>query len=243
MPFKTVTSKLAAQLDRDLMGPEIGFTLEQLMELAGFSVAQAVLKEYPLAASTKTQVLVLAGPGNNGGDGLVCARHLKLFGFHPVVYYPKPNSKTPFFSRLVNQLKFFNIPVLNVDENWTQFLDSDSTVCVVDALFGFSFKPPVREPFGSILQQLHKVQDRLPIVSVDVPTGWDVDEGPVEPNSIIPKVLVSLTVPKPCASKIDSLETQHYVGGRFVPAEFAHKYKFEPFPYENADQVVKLSPN
>ncbi|SCU93193.1 LAFA_0F15148g1_1 [Lachancea sp. 'fantastica'] len=242
MSYRTISSKLASQLDKDLMGPEIGFTLEQLMELAGFSVAQAVLKEYPLSTNTKSQVLVLAGPGNNGGDGLVCARHLKLFGFEPVVYYPKPNTKAPFFSKLVDQLKFFKIPILSVDENWTRYLDPNSTLCVVDALFGFSFKPPVRKPFDTILQQLQKIQDRLPIVSVDVPTGWDVDEGPVEPNCIVPKVLVSLTVPKPCALKIDTLETQHYVGGRFVPIDFAQKYGFAPFPYENADQVVKLSP-
>ncbi|SCU96430.1 LAME_0F16226g1_1 [Lachancea meyersii CBS 8951] len=242
MSFKTLVSKQAALLDKDLMGPEIGFTLEQLMELAGLSVAQAVLKEFPRSQRTKSQVLVLAGPGNNGGDGLVCARLLKLFGFKPVVYYPKHNTKAPFFSKLVKQLKFFKVPVLNTDDDWLRYLNPNDTVCVVDALFGFSFKPPVREPFGGVLNQLRQAQDQIPIVSVDVPTGWDVDEGPVEPNCIVPKVLVSLTVPKPCALKIDPLETQHYVGGRFIPAEFANKYGFEPFAYENADQVVKLVP-
>ncbi|SCV05293.1 LANO_0H04302g1_1 [Lachancea nothofagi CBS 11611] len=242
MSFKTISSQLAAQLDKDLMGPEIGFTLEQLMELAGLSVAEAVLKEFPYSKSRKSQVLVVAGPGNNGGDGLVCARHLALFGFNPVVFYPKRSSRTQFYGQLVNQLKFFQIPVLDGDDDWAQYLNPNETLCVVDAIFGFSFKPPVREPFGSILQQLRQVQDQLPIVSVDIPTGWDVDEGPVEPNCIIPKVLVSLTVPKPCARKIESLETQHYVGGRFVPRSFANKYGFEPFAYENASQVVKLAP-
>ena len=53
------------------------------MELAGLSVAQAVHAEYGHvcgAHSEKIKVLVLCGPGNNGGDGLVAARHLNHFG-------------------------------------------------------------------------------------------------------------------------------------------------------------------
>lgn len=59
------------------------------MELAGLSCAVAIAKSYPLGVSGG-KVLVLAGPGNNGGDGLVCARHLKLFVSLPflgVLYY------------------------------------------------------------------------------------------------------------------------------------------------------------
>ncbi|KAM3165073.1 NAD(P)H-hydrate epimerase [Lachancea thermotolerans] len=240
MALRTISSQLAAQLDKELMGPEVGFTLEQLMELAGLSVAQAVVKEFPYSETRKSQVLVIAGPGNNGGDGLVCARHLALSGFQPVVYYPKRTTKTPFYAQLVNQLEFFKVPVLGAGDNWAQYLDHTKTLCVVDAIFGFSFKPPVREPFGSILQQLRHAQQNLPIVSVDIPTGWDVDEGPADSDCIIPSVLVSLTVPKPCAAKIDTRETHHYVGGRFIPRDFALKYGFEPFPYENLDQVLRL---
>jgi hydroxyethylthiazole kinase-like uncharacterized protein yjeF len=51
--------------------------VDQLMELAGLSVACAVAAE----SSVGSRVLVLAGPGNNGGDGLVAARHLHHFGY------------------------------------------------------------------------------------------------------------------------------------------------------------------
>lgn len=60
------------------MGP-LGFSVDQLMELAGLSVACSLASEYPL--HTHPQVLVIAGPGNNGGDGLVAARHLHHFGY------------------------------------------------------------------------------------------------------------------------------------------------------------------
>lgn len=49
------------------------------MELAGLSVAQSIALEYP--ATTHPRALVIAGPGNNGGDGLVAGRHLYHFGY------------------------------------------------------------------------------------------------------------------------------------------------------------------
>ena len=68
----------AAKIDEELMGP-LGFSVDQLMELAGLSVACSVYAEYP--PSSHKRILVIAGPGNNGGDGLVAARHLYHFGY------------------------------------------------------------------------------------------------------------------------------------------------------------------
>ena len=55
----------AQQLDVDLMSPQLGFSIYQLMELAGLSCASAIQSEYP--DSTHKHVVVLCGPGNNGG--------------------------------------------------------------------------------------------------------------------------------------------------------------------------------
>jgi hypothetical protein len=63
------------------------FSLDQLMELAGLSVSQVVYRVHPLNRGKR--VLVAVGPGNNGGDGLVAARHLCQYGYQPSVYYPK----------------------------------------------------------------------------------------------------------------------------------------------------------
>ena len=70
------------------------------MELAGLSCAHAIYDAYKTRENPEKNLrtLIIAGPGNNGGDGLVCARHLSLLaGFDdPVIYYPKRPSKELF---------------------------------------------------------------------------------------------------------------------------------------------------
>jgi len=63
------------------------FSLDQLMELAGLACAQALAKVYN--KEKYPRVLVCCGPGNQGGDGLVAARHLGMFGYRPTIYMPK----------------------------------------------------------------------------------------------------------------------------------------------------------
>lgn len=84
----------AASVDAELMSSP-GFSVDQLMELAGLAVATAVHKEFEGLAAERggcLRVLVLCGPGNNGGDGLVAARHLAHFGHKPAVVYPRMGS-------------------------------------------------------------------------------------------------------------------------------------------------------
>lgn len=75
--MKYLNQEEAQKIDQELFN-EYSFSVDQLMELAGLSVAVALTKAYPRGA-IHPNVLVCSGPGNNGGDGLVAARHLKMF--------------------------------------------------------------------------------------------------------------------------------------------------------------------
>lgn len=246
--FKTLSSKAAAQLDQELMSTG-AFSIDQLMELAGLAVAKAVYNEYPLSprsASSPNKVLVMVGPGNNGGDGLVAARHLKLWGNHePIIYYPKKSTKNQLYINLLNQLKDLEVAEIDDFEQIKPYLtlnDTNSIKVIIDSLFGFSFKPPIRSPFDEILKFLAENNGKVaPIVSVDIPSGWDVDEGPIDLN-INPKVLVSLTAPKPCARFFNEPDKVHYLGGRFINDKIAKKYDLEALIklYKNDDLIVKL---
>lgn len=94
-----LSSKIAQQIDKDLMSPEGGFSIDQLMELAGLACAEAVYRSYP-PSSRHQRILVACGPGNQGGDGLVAARHLSHFGYEPSVWYPKHKSAPLFDVRV-----------------------------------------------------------------------------------------------------------------------------------------------
>ena len=124
--------------------------------------------------------------------------------------------------RLHTQCKNMDIPTLpasdpKLAENTLSTALAASDV-VLDAIFGFSFKPPVRAPFDVALPLIARAG--LPIVSVDIPSGWDVERGDAAAAELgvvpvlHPDVLVSLTAPKEGVRKFTG---RHFLGGRFVP--------------------------
>ncbi|GFR51649.1 hypothetical protein Agub_g14081 [Astrephomene gubernaculifera] len=251
----------AASVDQLLMGPQLGFSVEQLMELAGLGVAAALAAEWgpqvvvseptsaaasspaataPAPAGTRRRrVLVLAGPGNNGGDGLVAARHLHHFGYEVKVCYPKPTDK-PLYNGLVKQISSLGIPLLPWSALSPAPLAAQADV-VVDALFGFSFSGQPRAPFDEIIRALLPSARPPPIVSVDVPSGWHVEGGDSElppGGALQPDMLVSLTAPKLCARYFKG--AHHYLGGRFVPPPLAQRFQLRLPPYPGAAMCVRI---
>jgi len=234
----------AIQVDVDLMSPEGGFSIDQLMELAGLSVASALAKEYPPQSHPK--VLIISGPGNNGGDGLVAARHLHHFGYSPRVVYPKMENiiaKNDLYRRLTVQLAQLSIPITDA---WTAPSDDEVDV-IMDAVFGFSFSGWRGEgrdaPFDDIINFLGTEEGETPrlsapIVSVDIPSGWHVETGPPKGRALRPDMLVSLTAPKLCA--LHFAGRFHYLGGRFVPPNIMAKNNLSLPAYPAAEQCVRL---
>ncbi|KAF9196574.1 hypothetical protein BGZ50_009089 [Haplosporangium sp. Z 11] len=183
---------------------------------AGFSVAQAITKEYH--QDKYPRIAVFSGPGNNGLDGLVAARHLTHFGYQPKIYYPKRADK-PTNNGLMRQCTELDIPFVDTPEAGLQ--DSD---LVVDAIFGFSFTGEVRQPFASAIEALKKT--RLPIVS-----------GNLNNAGFEPSMLVSLTAPKEGVKHFKGI---HYLGGRFISKGMEKKWDLNLPQYPGTDQCVKL---
>ncbi|KAJ0975985.1 hypothetical protein J5N97_017950 [Dioscorea zingiberensis] len=234
-----INQRDAAEIDELLMGP-LGFSVDQLMELAGLSVAASIAEVYK--SSEYNRILVLCGPGNNGGDGLVAARHLYHFGYKLFVCYPKRTPKT-LYTGLVTQLESLSIPFLPVEE-LPQSLADDFDL-IVDAMFGFSFHGKPRPPFDDLIQRLvllpnvdNGLKRRPAMVSVDIPSGWHVEEGDIDGSGIKPDMLVSLTAPKLCAKKF--IGPHHFLGGRFVPPSIVEKYGLRLPPYPGTSMCVRI---
>jgi NAD(P)H-hydrate epimerase len=135
-----------------------------LMENAGRSVAEEALK----MLRHKKRVCVVCGVGNNGGDGFVAARHLVNAGVKVSVFIVGKISKLKADPKI-------NYTVLKKMK--IEFSNKIKGDLIVDALFGIGLKSKVKEPYASVIEMMNKV--KLPILSVDVPSGLDTDSGKV----------------------------------------------------------------
>jgi len=223
----------AIAIDQELFN-EYGFSVDQLMELAGLSCAHAISDAY-FKKNHQLRTLILCGPGNNGGDGLVCARHLSLLdGFgNPDIFYPKRTDK-PLFNGLVSQCEKMGLSFIE-ELPTTETLNGNYDI-IVDALFGFSFKPPVRPNFQDVMSKISEV--KIPVASIDVPSGWDVEQGDIHGTHLNPDFLISLTAPKLCSTSFRG--RFHYLGGRFVPRPLSEKYHLQLPAYPGCNTFVRL---
>ena len=119
-------------------------TDHQLMELAGLSCAQALYRTFP--PTSHPRVIVCCGPGNQGGDGLVAARHLRHFRYTPTVYLPKPGGKD-IYQRLLRQCENLGVGVIKEIKDFERGLGESDVV--LDAIFGGSGdRPPTARLAG-----------------------------------------------------------------------------------------------
>jgi NAD(P)H-hydrate epimerase len=136
------------------------------------------------------------------------------------------STRNNWLKRLQQQTENLSIPSLSTIQQLQGSLKE--TDVILDAIFGFSFSGTVRPPFDEVLTLIAK--SKLPIVSVDIPSGWDVELGPVErevanaegkrvEEVLMPDVLVSLTAPK---QGVKGYKGRHFLGGRFVPWYVSH---------------------
>lgn len=135
-----------------------------LMENAGRAVAEAILQRFP----AMQRILVLAGPGNNGGDGFVAARHLGEAGREvSVALLPERAALTGDAAWAAGG---WAGPVSGFSD--TAFGETD---LVVDAVFGAGLSRPVE---GVVAEAFRRVEATgKPTVAVDVPSGLDGNSG------------------------------------------------------------------
>lgn len=177
MDRPTVTAAEMRAVDE--RAQEYGVTVERLMENAGYQVADLVRAEFG------GRVAVYAGPGNNGGDGLVAARRLHGWGFDVAVVLATREMDGPAGEALAT-LERLDVPLHDPGEE----VEAD---VAVDALLGLGLDGPPREPFDRLVAAVNSA-DR--VVAVDVPTGVDADTGEVYEPHVDADATVTLALPK-----------------------------------------------
>lgn len=139
----------------------------ELMQRAGLSVARLAMAVLPGASSA----WVVAGPGNNGGDGLVAAAHLHALGWQARVTLLADVARMPPDARRALDCA----QAAGVDIQWGWSGEQASSDITIDALLGLgSTRPPVGDMEQAILCMNKQA---APVLSVDLPSGLNVDTG------------------------------------------------------------------
>jgi NAD(P)H-hydrate epimerase len=168
----------------DRLAIEGGVPGATLMERAGRAVAEEVARRFP----DKETVAILCGPGNNGGDGFVVARHLVDRGYNVRLGFDGDEARLPKDAAAMAKRFTGRREPLGPD------LLSGADV-VVDALFGAGLARPVEGALARLIAGVNEVG--LPVVAVDVPSGIDGSTGEVRGVAIRATATVTFFRPKP----------------------------------------------
>lgn len=168
---------------------EYGLTSAILMENAGKSaaelLAQEIEKRHPLSGQ---EFLLLIGPGNNGGDGLVMARYLEQWGGQISLYRWKERRLT---------VHGEEVPAEQTAERLDSVLRDAGYV--LDALLGTGRSRPLPDDMRDLLRRVREERGRRPslhVVAIDLPTGMNADTGEVDPGTIPADLTITLACPK-----------------------------------------------
>jgi NAD(P)H-hydrate epimerase len=188
--------------DRRAQG--LGVTGTRLMEQAGCAVAAATRA---LAVQTerwgKGPILVLCGPGNNGGDGFVAARHLARHGAKVVVVLvagegrPAGRDAARNWDRLDAEDRVERVHTAVAREVSILAQGIEKAAVVVDALLGTGTAGPLREPIRGAVELIARARRAgIPILAVDCPTAVDLTSGDLSDPVVRAHVTVTFHRPK-----------------------------------------------
>lgn len=171
---------------------EAGVSVDTLMERAGAAVASQATQI--LANRRGAKVLVLVGPGNNGGDGLVAARHLHIWGARVEIYLcSKRKLSDPKLSQAANQ----GIAIIDGedDRDFAQLQRSLSTnPFIIDAILGTGIARQITGRVKMILELVAATRKEhpTPLLAIDLPTGLNAETGAVDPACLKAEITVAL---------------------------------------------------
>ena len=164
-----------------------------LMERAGLAAAELARS---LAGDSGKPILILAGPGNNGGDALVVARHLKAWWFPVTVVCPAGlqgyTGDAAAATRAWQQAGGTAVPSIPPGQDWS---------LVIDGLFGIGLS---RAPAGehiALIEQINALD--APVLALDVPSGLAADSGRVLGNAVQADHTITFIALKPGLLTLD----------------------------------------
>ena len=193
--MKILTTSQMRQVEQECASIDLPPSV--LMENAGKAVAEEVRRI--LGTIDSQNILILIGPGNNGGDGLVAARYLHDWGAKVSLYLFSQRSSDDQNFKLVQERSITCVEA--PDDATLGRLDEllSSANAVIDALFGTGKARPLRGIFSEALDRVSeakKKQPNLHIIALDLPSGLNADTGVVDAACLYVDTTITLGFPK-----------------------------------------------
>jgi ADP-dependent NAD(P)H-hydrate dehydratase / NAD(P)H-hydrate epimerase len=193
--MKIVTVNQMQQAEKECA--KFGISVDTLMENAGKAVAEETRRI--LGDLAKQKLLILVGPGNNGGDGLVAARHLSDWGAAVNIFLCGLRPENDPNLDKIQQRHISCLAAADDTElqGFNQWLAESS--CVLDAIFGTGKSRALSGVFAQVFNRVieeKRHQPRLRIIAVDLPSGLNADTGGVDPATPQADDTITLGFPK-----------------------------------------------
>jgi NAD(P)H-hydrate epimerase len=191
--MKTVTSAQMRRIDQQMV-ERYGIPVFLLMDNAGRCVAEATRA---LLGKRSNKVLVLAGSGNNGGDGIVAARYLKGWGYKTEVLWLKNPTEWKGSAALHYAIArrmgvgFRSFLHISPAQRLPTLRRAD---VLIDALLGTGTHGALSVPFFDAIATVNAA--RKPVVAVDLPSGLDANKGRAPEIAIKATVTVTFAAAK-----------------------------------------------
>ena len=190
--MKLLTPHQISEIDQKTVS-QYGIPSVLLMEHAAYSVF-SYLKE----VCKEKNILIICGPGNNGGDGLALARQLRNWSLSKSdVIMATSSEKLTSDGKIYYEIcKKLEINLLQMtDENEKEVFEKIHTAdIIVDALFGTGLSRPVEGKFKRIIDHINKSDAK--VISIDIPSGIDGLTGKVQNVAVQADVTITFMVPK-----------------------------------------------
>jgi NAD(P)H-hydrate epimerase len=179
-PIPAITAEQMREIDR-IMIEDLGIELLQMMENAGRNLAELAVRRF-----RPDSVIVLAGPGGNGGGGLVAARHLANRGVKVAVSLSR--SPEEFHGVPAHQLAI-------LDEMRATVLGAPPEAdLIIDALIGYSLRGDPRGETRDLIEWAN--ESSTPVLSLDTPSGLNVTTGQAASPCMEATATMTLALPK-----------------------------------------------
>ncbi|HIC05880.1 MAG TPA: NAD(P)H-hydrate epimerase [Candidatus Nitrosopelagicus sp.] len=203
-----ITVKQMMQIEEN--GHQMGFSRKFMMENAGAAAAKRIKEKYSglWFQEDSKRILVFAGLGNNGGDGLVIARHLAGYGASVTVFLlgEPDNIRSEECSWNWNLLEKMKSVKLLTGGNLEDLNNLEFGI-IIDGILGTGISGEIREPHASAITFINK-SHKLGVVAIDVPSGLNPDTG--ETNQVCVNADMTVTFHR---MKVGMPKAKDYVCG------------------------------